>query len=147
MTRKCHVRFRRRVVPVRESLSLTASTVPNGREKMVTSSFDRTTTRKTKIYAIPTQLLPLWAGAKHIIALVRAGRRCQGKKSRRRLVDFHESHYYLSSLDWSASQFSDAIRGRWLIENRLHRVKDVTLNEDNCIPQRRQRTSLLGQWA
>jgi predicted transposase YbfD/YdcC len=49
------------------------------------------------------------------------------------LVDFHESHYYLSSLDWSASQFSDAIRGHWLIENRLHWVKDVTLNEDNCI--------------
>jgi len=66
----------------------------------------RTTTRRTKIYAIPTQLLPLWAGAKHIIALVRTGLRWQGKKSRRRLVDFHESHYYLSSLDWSASQFS-----------------------------------------
>ncbi len=107
----------------------------------------RTTTRRTKIYAIPTQLLPLWAGAKHIIALVRTGLRWQGKKSRRRLVDFHESHYYLSSLDWSASQFSDAIRGRWLIENRLHRVKDVTLNEDNCIPQGRQSPSLLGQWA
>ncbi|NJK76398.1 MAG: transposase, partial [Microcoleus sp. SU_5_6] len=30
-------------------------------------------------------------------------------------------------------QFSDAIRGHWLIENRLHWVKDVTLNEDNCI--------------
>jgi hypothetical protein len=30
---------------------------------------------------------------------------------------------------------------------RLHWVKDVTLNEDNCIPQRRQRTCLLGQWA
>ena len=55
------------------------------------------------------------------------------QKSRRRLVDFHETHYYLSSLDWSATQFSDAIRGHWLIENRLHWVKDVTLNEDNCI--------------
>lgn len=65
--------------------------------------------------------------------LVRTGLRWQGQKSRRRLVDFHESHYYLSSLDWSPSQFSDAIRGHWLIENRLHWVKDVTLNEDNCI--------------
>jgi predicted transposase YbfD/YdcC len=93
----------------------------------------RTTTRSTTIYPIPAQLLPLWAGAKYIIALVRTGLRWQGKKSRRRLVDFNESHYYLSSLDWSARQFSDAIRGHWLIENRLHWVKDVTLNEDNCI--------------
>ena len=93
----------------------------------------RTTTRSTTIYPISAQLLPLWAGAKYIIAIVRAGSRWQGKKSRRRLVDFHESHYYLSSKDWSAHQFSDAIRGHWLIENQLHWVKDVTLNEDNCI--------------
>ena len=93
----------------------------------------RTTTRCTKIYPIPPQLLPVWPGAKHIIAIARIGTRTQGKKSRRRLVDFHESHYYLSSRDWSANQFADAIRGHWLIENRLHWVKDVTLNEDNCI--------------
>jgi hypothetical protein len=49
------------------------------------------------------------------------------------LVDFNESHYYLSSLDWSARQFSDVIRGHWLIDNQLHWVKDLTLNEDNCI--------------
>jgi predicted transposase YbfD/YdcC len=93
----------------------------------------RTTTRSTTIYPIESQLLPLWAGTKHIILLSRAGTRWQGKKSRRRLVDFHELHYYLSSLDWSAREFSEAIRGHWLIENRLHWVKDVTLNEDNCI--------------
>lgn len=66
----------------------------------------------------------MWAGAKHIIAIERTGLRSQGKKSRRRLVDFHESHYYLSSKDWSARQFSEAIRGHWLIENQLHWVKD-----------------------
>jgi predicted transposase YbfD/YdcC len=93
----------------------------------------RSTTRSTTIYAISTELLPLWAGARHIIAFERTGRRWQGKKSRRRLIKFHDHHYYLSSLNWSASQFSDAIRGHWLIENRLHWVKDVTLNEDNCI--------------
>ncbi|MEG4505943.1 hypothetical protein QUA81_15120 [Microcoleus sp. F6_B4] len=36
-------------------------------------------------------------------------------------------------LKFLVSQFSDAIRGHWLIENRLHWVKNVTLNEDNCI--------------
>jgi len=93
----------------------------------------RSTARITTIYAIAPQLLPLWAGAKHIIAIIRSGSRWKGKKSRRRLIDFHESHYYLSSLDWSAPQFAEAIRGHWLIENRLHWVKDVTLNEDSCI--------------
>ncbi len=93
----------------------------------------RTTTRHTTIYACSAQLLPAWAGAKRIIAIERTGSRWSGKKSRRRLVDFHEVHYYLSSLDWSANQFADAVRGHWLIENRLHWVKDVTLNEDNCI--------------
>lgn len=93
----------------------------------------RTTTRSTTIYPISAELLPLWAGAKYIIAVVRTGTRWLGKKSRRRLVEFHESHYYLSSLNWSAIKFADAIRGHWLIENRLHWVKDVTLNEDNCI--------------
>ena len=68
-----------------------------------------------------------------LTAKVTCSRRWQGKKSRRQLVDFHESHYYLSSLDWSANQFAEAIQGHWLIENRLHWVKDVTLNEDNCI--------------
>ena len=29
--------------------------------------------------------------------------------------------------------FAAAIRGHWSIENKLHWVKDVTLNEDNCI--------------
>jgi len=93
----------------------------------------RTTTRSTTIYPVSAQLLPAWAGVKRIIAITRTGRRWEGKKSRRRLVYFHETHYYLSSKDWSASQFASAIRGHWLIENRLHWVKDVTLNEDNCI--------------
>ena len=71
----------------------------------------RSTTRTTTIYAIDTELLPLWAGAKHIIAIERTGYRWKGKKSHRRLAEFHEQHYYLSSLDWSASQFAEAIRG------------------------------------
>ena len=66
----------------------------------------RRTARRTTIYAMSSQLLPLWAGAKHIIAILRSGSRWKGKKSRRRLVNFHESHYYLSSLDCSASQAS-----------------------------------------
>ncbi|MEG3848951.1 hypothetical protein QT981_18565, partial [Microcoleus sp. herbarium13] len=36
-------------------------------------------------------------------------------------------------LEWSAHQFAEGVQGNWLIENRLHWVKDVTLNEDNCV--------------
>ena len=57
----------------------------------------------------------------------------RGKKVVVQKVNFDEVHYYLSSMDWSVSQFAEAIRGHWLIENRLHWVKDVTLNEDNDI--------------
>jgi len=64
------------------------------------------TTRSTTIYAISTKLLPFWAGGKYIIAIERTGNRWQGQKSRCRLVKFHEQHYYLSSLDGSASKAS-----------------------------------------
>jgi predicted transposase YbfD/YdcC len=112
---------------------LVSSVVASDEHQTYERLHGRTTTRHTKVYRILPQLLPEWAGAKNIIAIARFGTRWEGKKSRRQLVEFHEEHYYLSSLDWSANQFSEAIRGHWLIENRLHWVKDVTLNEDNCI--------------
>lgn len=93
----------------------------------------RLTTREVKVYPIPSNLLPDWVGAKSLIEVDRFGTRPQGKKSHRRIVDYHEKHFYLSSLTYSAAEFADAIRGHWSIENKLHWVKDVTLNEDNCI--------------
>jgi predicted transposase YbfD/YdcC len=93
----------------------------------------RGTTRETKVYPIPPNLLPEWAGAKSLIETDRSGTRPQGKKSRQQIVDYHERHFYLSSLTYSAAEFADAIRNHWSIENKLHWVKDVTLNEDNCI--------------
>ncbi|QLE48528.1 ISAs1 family transposase [Nostoc sp. C057] len=93
----------------------------------------RKTTRQVKVYPIPFESLPDWVGAKSLIEVNRYGTRPQGKKSRRQIVDYHEQHFYLSSLNCSASEFAEAIRGHWSIENQLHWVKDVTLNEDNCI--------------
>lgn len=92
----------------------------------------RSTTREVKVYPISAELLPDWVGAKNLIEVDRFGTRPQGKKSRL-IVDYHEKHFYLSSLTYSAAEFADAIRGHWSIENKLHWVKDVTLNEDNCI--------------
>jgi hypothetical protein len=39
--------------------------------------------------------------------------------------------YYISSLRLHAAQFAQGIRAHWGIENRLHWVKDVVLEEDS----------------
>ena len=93
----------------------------------------RSTTRQVKVYPMPPDLIPDWAGAKSLIEVDRSGTRPQGKKSRCKIVDYHEQHFYLSSLTYSAADFATAIRGHWSIENQLHWVKDVTLSEDNCV--------------
>lgn len=41
-----------------------------------------------------------------------------------------ETRYFISSLSGSAEQFAGAARSHWGIENSLHWVLDVTLNED-----------------
>ena len=73
----------------------------------------RSTTREVKVYPIPPDLLLDWVGVKSLIEVDRSGTRPQGKKSRRQIVDYHERHFYLSSLTSSAAEFADAIRGHW----------------------------------
>lgn len=62
-----------------------------------------------------------------------------------------QSHYYLTSRsDDSAYELGCIIRSHWKIENRLHWVKDVTLNEDrNRIsdPTAAVNLSVLKTWA
>ncbi|WP_311568474.1 ISAs1 family transposase [Photobacterium arenosum] len=43
-----------------------------------------------------------------------------------------EYRYYISSAVLTPERFADAVRGHWEIENRLHWVLDVTMNEDAC---------------
>lgn len=43
-----------------------------------------------------------------------------------------ERAYYLSSLPAEAKQFAAAVRGHWGIENTVHWVLDVQMNEDRC---------------
>lgn len=66
---------------------------------------------------------PQWTGIKSLIRVERAGTR-GGKQS-------HEIVCYISSLIRTAKEFTCGIRGHWGIENRLHWVKDVVLNEDD----------------
>ena len=43
-----------------------------------------------------------------------------------------ETRYYISSLSNNAELFGQSVRGHWGIENSLHSVLDVALNEDDC---------------
>lgn len=43
-----------------------------------------------------------------------------------------ETRYFISSLEENAEKFANAVRSHWGIENSLHWILDVALNEDNC---------------
>ena len=43
-----------------------------------------------------------------------------------------ETRYYISSLNLDAKKFGDSVRSHWGIENSLHWILDVALNEDSC---------------
>ena len=63
-----------------------------------------------------------WKGLKSIAAL-QAERIIAGKSS-------VETRYYISSLPGDAKKIAHAVREHWAIENSLHWVLDVTMNED-----------------
>ena len=44
----------------------------------------------------------------------------------------HEVRYYIGSIGCDAKRYAKAIRNHWAIENSLHWVLDVTMNEDQC---------------
>ncbi len=64
-----------------------------------------------------------WTGIKSLIRVERVGTRT-GKAYRQVVC-------YINSIVATAKEFAHGIRGHWGIENRLHWVKDVVLNEDN----------------
>jgi predicted transposase YbfD/YdcC len=82
--------------------------------------------RSVTLYKIPKdvkeQLAP-WLGLQQFIRVDRSGFRYG--------LDFSETSYYITSLKTQkAKTIAEGIRGHWGIENRLHWVKDVNMNED-----------------
>lgn len=84
-------------------------------------------TRTAKLYDAPQAILSgEWTGVKTIIVVERSRRDKQ--------QTLLSTSYYLSSIASSdAGFFACGIRNHWLIENKLHYVKDVVLNEDNSL--------------
>jgi predicted transposase YbfD/YdcC len=84
---------------------------------------DRVTTRTVSVFDDLTGISCEWLGLARLVKVERLGTRA-GKP-------YHQIAYYISSLSLHAAQFAQGIRGHWGIENRLHWVKDVVLEEDS----------------
>ena len=79
--------------------------------------------RHASLYPAPVQWQDEYAAIACFLLVQRWGYR-QGKF-------YHKTHYYISSHRFTCARtMSQLIRNHWLIENRLHYVKDVQMNED-----------------
>lgn len=85
---------------------------------------DRQTQRTVAVLEPPAGVDPAWVGVQRVIKVERSGTRAQKPVS--------ETVFYLSSLTLDAAAFAHRIREHWHVENRLHWVKDVVLQEDTA---------------
>ena len=74
------------------------------------------------VYAAPARVDPAWVGLRYVVFVERSGTRAEGA--------YRRQSYYITSVEASAAVFAAGIRGHWLIENRLHWQKDVSMQED-----------------
>jgi predicted transposase YbfD/YdcC len=83
----------------------------------------RVTTRTVSVFDELTGINCEWVGLARLVKVERTGTRAG--------QPYEQIAYYISSLNLHAAQFAQGIRGHWGIENRLHWVKDVVLQEDS----------------
>ncbi|MBD2597039.1 ISAs1 family transposase [Nostoc spongiaeforme FACHB-130] len=102
--------------------SVAAKTKPTSRYIATEKTRDRLTKRTVEVFHDLNGIDPKWIGIKSLIRVERVGTR-GGKQ-------YHDIACYISSLICTAQEFAQGIRGHWGIENQLHWVKDVVLNED-----------------
>jgi predicted transposase YbfD/YdcC len=89
----------------------------------ITHKRGRIETRKTSVYKDISGISADWIGLKRLIRVER--NIC--KKG----IQTHETAFFISDIARNkATFFAKHIRNHWSIENRLHWVKDVIMNED-----------------
>ncbi len=86
---------------------------------------DRVTTRTVSVFDDLTGINSEWLGLSRLVKVERIGTRAS--------KPYHQIAYYISSLSLNAAQFAQGIRGHWGIENRLHWVKDMVLEDSSRI--------------
>jgi len=85
-------------------------------------SHGRKILRKVSVFERTGNKINNWEKFKSFIKVERSGER-ENKL-------YEEVAYYISSCQKNAQEFAEKIRGYWTIENQLHWVKDVVLEED-----------------
>lgn len=96
--------------------------LPESIDDQVEQMRNRITQRTVSVLDSCSNLDAAWRGVKRLIRVERTGIR--GTEPT------HETMFYISSVATDASEFGQRIRQHWQIENRLHWVKDVVLQED-----------------
>ena len=99
------------------------STMPIDSHQTEEKNRGRFEKRQAYLYDNLSEIDPEWVSVNRIIKMVRSGIRSN--------KPYSEKHYMISSLKTNdAELISKAIRSHWGIENKLHYVKDVNMNED-----------------
>jgi predicted transposase YbfD/YdcC len=106
------------------------------------STRNRRERRHTQVFTAPAGLDEGWSSLRRVVRAERSGRR--GGRPYRRIS------YYITSRRDSAGRLAQTIRSHWGIENRLHWVKDVCMDEDSSGIANKQAAvnlSLLKSWS
>lgn len=106
----------------RQLVQQAQSALPRERIEQSDTGHGRAIQRTVSTFDLADSLKVKWSGAQQSVHIRYAGQR-QGKP-------YQEDLYYLTSLNGDASALMARIRTHWHIENRLHWVKDVVLQED-----------------
>ncbi len=106
----------------RQIVQQAQSTAPRSQIQQTETGHGRTIQRTVSTFELSASLKLKWAGAQQFVHIHYGGQR-QGKP-------YQEDLYYLTSLTSDAAALMARIRAHWGIENRLHWVKDVVLQED-----------------
>lgn len=102
--------------------TVTEQTTPSSIDDSFERSRDRKTHRAISVFEDLSGISSEWIGLQRLIKVERLGTRAG--------LPYHQVAYYISSLTLTAREFAQGIRSHWGIENRLHWVKDVVLQED-----------------
>jgi predicted transposase YbfD/YdcC len=86
--------------------------------------------RTTRLWSLPPKVgTEPWHD--HFCSLIEVQRRTEVFDTRQKAwIERQETAYSLSTVRLSVADCAQAIRNHWDIENRLHYVRDVTLDED-----------------
>lgn len=87
----------------------------------------RTEQREVNVYTnLDHPIFKEWAGIREVVHVISTGKRNK--------IQYQEDRYYISSIKYpNAKLLNSGIRSHWGIENKLHWVKDVILNEDKSM--------------